>query len=601
VIDRGAESLPPSRPEADLVRVADLAESLAAQASLPEGRSNWLTWILAGSLGLAYLVSARLALTTNVNWDEFHYLSYVYEAARGSLEYRWATFHVHFFGWLRDLGSNEVDQVVAARLALQGLALLTGWSIFRVARRFVGREAALVAVLCYASFSFVVRHGISFRPDPICAFLLVAAVDLALPPRRPWLAAVAGVAMAVSVQFSLKTSFQVGVLVAALGVVFLGSPRSRAASRARLTWFSAAFAAAFVSVFAFHQQYIHDVVGLGSHDSLWGSVKRVFGTGLLLPQRSVFLDSVGENAAIWLALVVGVGLNLGRLVMQTRLAGGRAFVMLLFASPLLAIVVYRNAFPYFYVFMLPLATISCGEAAEALLTRGRRGQMTLWRCAVATLAVTTFSGALAYFANHLADQTLAQRQLLQVVHRLFPQPVPYIDRCSMVSSFPKVGFFMSTWGMQRYREARRPVLRDLLLEHPVAFLVANSPTLTFGFSADRPLRGPYSLLPEDLEALRQNFLPHWGLILVQGKRFDFGSGTAARRFEILSAGRYTVESDGEISIDSVTRRAGEVVSLSSGWHEVAALDGVTYAQLRWGEHLPVPAFAPIRQPLFTAL
>src|SRR5690606_10392674 len=53
---------------------------------------------------LVFATIAILQLATlvhrEVNWDEFHYLSLVFEHRRGELHQALQTFHVHLFSWL---------------------------------------------------------------------------------------------------------------------------------------------------------------------------------------------------------------------------------------------------------------------------------------------------------------------------------------------------------------------------------------------------------------------------------------------------------------------------------------------------------------------
>ena len=81
----------------------------------------------------------------NINWDEFHYLSFVYDFLRQDpLAWR-QTFHVHLFSWLAAVRPDEVAQIVAARLTLLGLGLATCALLYFVGRRFLSPVGAIVA------------------------------------------------------------------------------------------------------------------------------------------------------------------------------------------------------------------------------------------------------------------------------------------------------------------------------------------------------------------------------------------------------------------------------------------------------------------------
>ena len=151
------------------------------------------------------------------------------------------------------------------------------------------------------------------------------------------------------------------------------------------------------------------------------------------------------------------------------------------------------------------------------------------------------------------DQTIAQKETVKLVHKIFPEPVPYIDRCGMISSYPKVGLKMSTTDMEKYIEANKPIMRNMLIKQKPAFIVANSVHLDL--SVPRGTRNDifknYPLLKEDYNILKENFIHHWGAIYVAGKHFDFDSTKKSQTIDILIPGNYTLESDGEVSINGV--------------------------------------------------
>jgi len=575
----------------------ELGEAFARRRA---SRVSWLARALAllgvGSLALHGL----LVLRWNVNWDEFHYLSYVYEAARGELAYAWATFHVHLFGWLRGVGGTEVDQVLVARgvslLALAGSALL----LYRIALRLFEREAALVVPLAYLTFGYVIHHGASFRPDPYCALLLLFALDRLLPPAGRRSAALGGAAMALAAAITIKAMLHVALVAAALLVLVVASPRTRRRRLESAAWFAGVFCALAPLLMLLHRASV-TVTGQGTPTRfLTMAASNVFGTGVLFPRRRVVVEGIEQNPLFWLLLAASVLLCLAALRRRDG-ARERALLLLLFAAPVASLAVYRNAFQYFYVFMLPTVAIAACGVVDFALRRASARARWIGPAASLVVALGLVSGELATFRRHLADETAVQRQLLAVVHRMFPEPVPYVDRCSMVSSFPKVGFFMSSLGLQRYRETGEPDFGELLRERPVPFLVANTISLRLDLP-DRILAGkPYSLRREDIALIRDNFVHHWGLVFVQGKRLDFTERAGPIEFEILAAGPFTLEAEGEVEIDGAPIAPGATVELSAGRHRAVALGGTRGAILRWGERLWRPDFPPLVDPIFLDL
>jgi len=555
------------------------------------------------SLGLlalvvgAWVIRALQAFRLNVNWDEFHYLSYVYEYQRGVLEYAWATFHVHFFGWLSQLGGNEIDSIIAARLLISLLGAVSGMYIYLIARRFMSIEGALFAVLSYLCFSFVLEHGSSFRPDPLCAVLFVAAAHHLLPPARSMVtAALAGVAMAVSLMITIKGAMHLVVLGAILTIVLVTS-RCRSRDLVRGSVFGLSFVVALVSLYIGHRSTLAVSTHSAATQSSLSSILATVFPGIWFPGRAYLLASLQENPLTWLTLILGGVICLKQLFSAG--SGGRADALLILAlaSPILSLAFYRNAFPYFYVFILPLAVLLSGLIYCKLLeyARNRQSKVTTWLAVVLALAV--FSTALPRRRAQWRNQLLVQRQLINAVHEMFPEPVEYIDRCSMISSFPQVGFFMSSWGMRLYRAGETRSLTATVTEDQPVLLVANVPMLDLRLPEELAQRFMYPLLVEDARTLRDNFIHHWGLIFVAGKHLRVSAGGDPTAFPILVAGPYTLEAGLPATIDGQRVVPGQIVDLAVGEHSLSGeANGIV--TLRWGRDLYRPREPPVQFPIF---
>ena len=69
--------------------------------------------------------------------------------------------------------------------------------------------------------------------------------------------------------------------------------------------------------------------------------------------------------------------------------------------------------------------------------------------------------------------------MLAAVHATFPEPVPYIGGYGVVASFPRQGFFMSSWGVEDYHRARVPIFADIVARTQPPLLLAG---FTFALS-----------------------------------------------------------------------------------------------------------------------
>jgi hypothetical protein len=256
------------------------------------------------------------------------------------------------------------------------------------------------------------------------------------------------------------------------------------------------------------------------------------------------------------------------------------FLPLLLALPLLAPLFYRNAFAYCYPFLLPPAAILVGVSfdkhrARFLAMLGRQ----------ARLLTGLFVGLQCFIlivgnSRYLADKVAPQRAVLDAVYTTFPTPVPYIDGYGAIPGFPRVGFFMSSWGLDHYRKAARPVFADLVTTHQPPLLLADSVALYHALVPGAVVAEKWWLLPEDRRFLADNYVQHWDMLFVAGKTLAVQQAGATIPFDIVIAGAYRLEATTAITIDDKRVVAGEVVALGEGRHVFTA-ETTAPATLRW--------------------
>lgn len=546
-------------------------------------------------IGLALLSKLYLVFVMNVNWDEFFYLSHVYTYLRGDLTNPLQTIHVHAFTWLAAISDNEVEQIIAARLVLYGLALVSCALTYAIARRFLARPAALFAVLCYLAFSLTVEHQMSFRADPFGAVLFLFALAAVLRLNGFWFGpALGGAAIGLAFLVTIKTVFLLPVVLAVLlWRLCFESPWRTGFLRGVV--FGVSAAATFGAVFMLHRLSLAVPELNDSAQFMHAVANKVFIWDDPFPRWPFLARSLLEDSVIWGLMAVGCVLLLARL----RAGRWDTALMLAFLLPLLSLVIYRNAFPYFYVFILSPAVILCGLAFEALQRHDGGSPIRsprLWMIGLVAAISVSFGK---HVITNAEPQIDAQYELIETVHKLFPEPVSYIDRCSMIASYSKTGFFMSSWGMEAYTARGEPMFERLLRERQPRFMLANTPVLdpTIPRNLFREA-GALPLLEADAALLQDNFLPHWGALHVAGKRLDFSAPGALIQFEILIAGPYTLEADGPVTIDGETHQPGDVIAFDQGHHSAVSA-AVAAARLRWGDHLERPALPPSSQPIFT--
>jgi hypothetical protein len=544
-----------------------------------------------------FVAHARLVYSLNVNWDELNFLAKIHSHGRGELVGRLLTFHVHFLGWARDASPNEILQVLHLRDAMLALNVVTAVATFFIGRRLIGSvAAALFAVFAGQSFSLVLNHGTSARYDPIvvCLFLVSAAL-LVCGGRRT--APIAGLVTALCLLISIKSVFYLPTLAGLIACRVAWDDDRRGAMTIAVS-FALSTVVSFVALFALHAASLSGVHAASAApvadqvDALGSIAAKAFFPPTPV-SRGVFLDSLRWDGVFWALLVAGAVIAVVSL--RTRPARLHNVQLLCFALPLASLLVYRSSFAYFYVSIIPPAALLAGVLV------GRIEQRFAMRTALAVALVAVTAAPLARSAflwctYNSDDQTSSQKLLVDVVHATFPDPVPYVDRCGMISSFRKVGPFMSTWTLSDYRERGTPIMRELLQRERPQFLLENISSLGLSQRYGKGKRY-YRLLRQDFDALAESFIPHWGPLWVAGKILAL-TPQAPTDFDLLIAGRYVVEGDYAITLDGTPTIPGEAVDLARGRHRI----GSTASQeirLRIGSARPPPATAaPLPQEIF---
>jgi hypothetical protein len=147
---------------------------------------------------------------------------------------------------------------------------------------------------------------------------------------------------------------------------------------------------------------------------------------------------------------------------------------------------------------------------------------------------------------------------------------------------------MSSWGMQSYHAAGQPVFAELAAQNHPPLLIADSPSLYGALVPGVTVKPERALLPADVQFLNENYLPHWGMLFVAGKRFEAAEG--AQEFEMAIPGDYRLEADTPVRIDGEIVQPDAIIRLAAGPHRIEA-DAA--GALRWAKALPPPAAEPI--------
>jgi hypothetical protein len=540
-------------------------------------------------LAAKFLLASRI----NVNWDEFFFLSHVYALERGELGLFLQGAYAHAFRWITGTGGDEVEQVVRLRLVMCALLVVSAALLYGLARLWTSRTAALVAVLAFLAAWPVLKHGASFRADALILPLTLAAVYFTLRGAGcSWRdAAIAGVCIGLAIVVTVKSVLLVPALVAAAllpDAMRRGTPvPAVAAAIPRLALVFGCAAVLAAALLALHSTSV-----VAAAEPAGAFASRAFAATVIdmpfAPRRDYLVRLIGEDFLFWTGVLAG-------LLIAVRLRAWSAAALSLALVPLLF---YRNAFPYYYPVMMAPAAVLVAVAAERLLDcrspRVRGPAYVTLAVAIGALVAGAYDSLMALRFN---DQT-SQRAVVAAVHQVFREPVPYIDHSGMIASFPKVNFFMSTWGVDAYLRAGRDFMPDALAGPCPPLLLVDHPVLSPGTLLYGQLR------ETDRRLLETRYVDYWGPIRVAGAEVSL-AGDAPGFLRVPCTGNYRVESDGPVSITGSARVTGDVVALEAGrdYDVVADAASSPAARLRlvWADARAPPAEPPPKPVLYTPL
>lgn len=506
-------------------------DGLLARMATPE--------IMRAVIIAAATILVALAWTRNVNWDEFYFLSLIHADLDGRLDRPLQTAFVHAFGWLADVPGHEMAQIFVARLVMTALFATTVFSIHRISRDLAGRDAADIAVVAFLTSGFVLAHGTSFRADPIAAAFLMGALAIMMTGRMSaWQILAVALLSAGGLLVTIKAVLYLSAFV---GVLVWRWDDRRVVLRILLAGVIGLATAA--GLYEWHASGIVSEPGNQTTANAQNALSTaLLDAGLFPRSREAILWAILSIGAIALALLglVAPGTTRARLM---RIG--------LVLPLVLSVLFYRNAFPYFFAFITPPMMVVAAVGASRLGREATLGTL------VALMSVTGAAQAV----TALSEGAALQRATLAEVHRLFPDPVPYIDHNGMVASFPREGFFMSTWGIARYRAAGQPIMTDLIDRTAPPLLLANRWALHQAMTAPEVQDHPMLLLPDDQVALRDAYVHYAGVIWLAGREVTLSADPKTVALPI--PGPYRLESESSVMIDGQVLKDGMTLNIDA--------------------------------------
>lgn len=566
-----------------------------SDSSFPRSNFDSALGLAGGAVVVAILVAkAWLIQRLNINWDEFYFLNHVHEMQRGELALLFQGAFVHAFGWLTAVGPDEIAQIRVARYVSLVLLGLTAILIWRLAIRWVPPAVATLAPIAYLAMSPVLIHGASFRSDSMLApLILMVLLALTRPIRRPTNVLLAGGILGLAVAINAKALLALPMI--ALLIIVRGSEvTDPLVKRLRSSvWEGFIFGCGLLAIAALVIGWHSTTLQVPHTQSPLSFAEASASKTLLDSQPNLrfryFLATFGQDRFAWLLILAGFFAS----VLTSR---WQATALVLAVAPVL---VYRNSYPYYYVVILAPACALVPIAIQSFLERRPEKYRHAGRWVFgATLAFLAIAAVQEIRAIRW-DRQSAQVSIVSAVHEMFPLPVPYVDRCGMISTFSKTGPFLSTWGLDAYRQKGVPFMPEALRRR-AAFVLENAPSLDTA-----TLRPQKLLLPEDRRILESMYVPYWGPIRVAGAQAALAADSETV-VQLPFAGAYRLESSHPVNVDGVTVQPGETFSFPAARSSVrvksaAVLAEPVIAMLIWAGAGPRPERAPPKDAIFTAL
>jgi len=389
---------------------------------------------LLGLIACILCLQLQLQFVQKINWDEFFYLSHIYDAQNGRLDKTLQMGHVYLFRWLTLIPGGEIAQITAGRIMMWIVQLGTLGLIVKTAQRFMPLTAALFSALCFVGLGFIFIHGTSFRADPLAALCMIYAVYVftATDLTRRDLAALA-VTLALGTFVTIKVIL-FAPLFAVLSLWRLSQAEDKKSLFVKFTITIGCAGLLFLLGLFLHSLTVQSSESIPSTSSLSSTAETVFLSGGLFPRMAIMKVGFFTGLLPSLLMVLGAMTAVWSCA-KHKGDRGRHIIILAMALPLLSFVFYRNAYPYFYAFIFPSAVILAGYAVHKL-----KASNLIYL--VLTVLMTLNTATL--YKGRLDETRQVQTKTLAVVHEMFPEPVHYFDRNGNPSL--KLGFLCRAGG-----------------------------------------------------------------------------------------------------------------------------------------------------------
>jgi len=327
--------------------------------------NSFLSKLLIAGLLLALYVRVYLIPIYQVNWDEFFFLSKIYDYLRGDVLSLLQSIHVHLFSWLKLVPGHEIGKIITARSVMGVLQFFTGLLLFKIGRLYFSRNAALFAVLSYFSFSFIIVQGTSFRSDPIITFLLILSIYLILRDgNSKFDPIISGLLISLSCMVTIKTVIYIPTIAC---IILIKANKSKDWSKQVRMVCYVVFSIILTGLFfyLFHKNSSETYPLSATVSSAARSFNKMFMHNRIFPGIVYLRYSLYFDCIHWIVLTVGFIIVVFRIFITDKDLRSTNLLVLAMTLPVTTLIFYRNSYPYYYPFIFAPACILCAVTWQA--------------------------------------------------------------------------------------------------------------------------------------------------------------------------------------------------------------------------------------------
>jgi hypothetical protein len=517
----------------------------------------------------------------NFNWDEFNELAKLFAKESG---YRvgFLRHGLHYLIWpLKYLPYPEDTLLTIARFWSFCIGVLgIYYMIFRIASTLKTRLFGFLAVFLTATFSTFFESSIQYRTDLFTTVFFLVGFFLVLRAgtgRPPWL--IPSLLLGLAMFINPKSLYHFLILLISYGYYWC---YSKAKKRYFFNTVGFAFAAmgTLIILLLLHHLF-YDVSTSRIAGSVAGSAHVGFGRIHGWTTKSNFaVGAITKGFFPSACILTGLVLGIHYFISNLGSPKGTSVITIAALFQVLTVLIHQGVYKYYIINILPLlAILGAIPLHRIILTildyreKGMKGSnIGISYCILVLFIVGSLMGIMARLHINLRNTALNQRLHIKYLHQMFPSNIPYVDGFGLLSKYNNTLQWVSTKSLILYhRRGMASFEKRFSRNFPILIIESHK------FSVS-------TLLPEDQEFIRNNFVPYFGQkFWIYGFRIKADMLRKGAIVNLKVKGPYSIEgAPQDLLIDG--RPAKTPLYLEAGPHTLECQQGYGDISLTYGEN-----------------